>query len=187
MAMAMKKMTSAFTALLVTWLPQDGPTVLSLTVSSPRSLAALASRLRVSVQCCRWDASLHFTSPWTRTTRDRPWPTTWLFASPSPTGRSALRAPPTDSVRDGTSHDVPPLKSIPKLRPRTPRATRPIRMTAPDMANHRSLRPTKSKAVSPWYSRHHRLLRSAVILVATTRLPQAPRPARGPPRGTGPP
>ncbi len=49
----------------------------------------------------------------------------------------------------GTSHEVPPLKSMPQLKPRTPNDTRPSTMMSPDAANHHRRRPTKSNFVSP--------------------------------------
>ena len=49
----------------------------------------------------------------------------------------------------GISHDVPPLKSIPQLKPLTPNDTRPATMMRLDSAYHHRRRPTKSKDVSP--------------------------------------
>ena len=69
---------------------------------------------------------------------------------PSPRERTASRAWATDTWGAGTSQAVPPLKSMPKLRPRVNSETRPMRMTAPEIRNQRFLRPMKSMAVSPW-------------------------------------
>ena len=45
-------------------------------------------------------------------------PTIWILAWPSPTEPSASRASLTDTPGAETSHDVPPSKSMPRLRPR---------------------------------------------------------------------
>ena len=48
-----------------------------------------------------------------------------------------------------TSHDWPPLKSMPRLSPRVPSEMTPSRMTKAEAANHHRRLPMKSNDVSP--------------------------------------
>ena len=49
-----------------------------------------------------------------------------------------------------TSHELPPLKSMPRLKPRMPSDARPSTMMTSEIVNHVRLRPTKSTVVRPW-------------------------------------
>ena len=141
--MATKKNTSARSALWVTSFPHDGPTSLMLTSRPPersRSLAVTSARLRSAE--ARDDALLP--SVMWACTRRVSLPRIWILASARPSGRSASRVLDTDTWRAFTSHEVPPLKSMPWLRPRVKRETTPARMTTADSRNQRRLLPMKS-------------------------------------------
>ena len=84
-----------------------------------------------------------------------------------------------------TSQATPPSKSMPRLRPRADqRDQRRARSAAPEMAKPMRRRPTKSKVVSPWYSRCQRLApwaraargRRSVPSLVAPRGPACPRP-----------
>ena len=49
-----------------------------------------------------------------------------------------------------TSHELPPLKSMPRLKPRTLSEPSPTRITTKEATNQIFLRPTKSTVVRPW-------------------------------------
>ncbi len=48
------------------------------------------------------------------------------------------------------SHELPPLKSMPRLNPRMPNEAMPSTMMIIEMVNQVRLRPTKSIVVRPW-------------------------------------
>jgi hypothetical protein len=56
----------------------------------------------------------------------------------------------TDVCGARTSHELPPLKSMPRLKPRIARDPSPIKMMMIEMVNQVRLRPTKSIVVRPW-------------------------------------
>ena len=68
--------------------------------------------------------------------------------TPSNTVRTSL----TDADPEFTvnCHCVPPSKSMPRLRPRTPNAITEIRMSVPDSTAHRHERSMKLKCVRSW-------------------------------------
>jgi hypothetical protein len=49
-----------------------------------------------------------------------------------------------------TSQELPPLKSIPRLKPRTASDPNPMTITTAEIVNHVFRRPTKSIVVRPW-------------------------------------
>ena len=83
---------------------------------------------------------------------------TWLVSCTTvgwvtPADSAAAVAWATVRVGDVTNQDWPPLKSMPRLRPRVPSEMIPSRMTKAEAANHTLRRPMKSNAVSPRYRR----------------------------------
>ena len=78
------------------------------------------------------------------------WSVSWTTVGwVTPADSAAVVASATVRVFEETSHDCPPLKSMPRLSPRVLREMIPIRMMAADTPNHTFRRPMKSKEVSP--------------------------------------
>ena len=77
---------------------------------------------------------------------------TSTLASPSPRGVITLRTSATeaDLPFTGVCQDVPPSKSMPRLRPRVKIATSAMTITVPERIAHRHERPVKSKFVRSW-------------------------------------
>jgi hypothetical protein len=77
---------------------------------------------------------------------------TSTLASLRPSGLITSRTAVTDADFPlmGTCQDVPPSKSMPRLRPRVKIAIRAMRITVPERIAHRHARPVKSKSVRSW-------------------------------------
>ncbi len=67
----------------------------------------------------------------------------------SPAASTALVTFDWETPETAISHELPPLKSMPKLKPRMEKETKPATMIVAEMRNHQRLRPTKSKLVWP--------------------------------------
>ncbi len=89
---------------------------------------------------------------WTRTDVPESPLSTSTLASLRPSGLITSRTSATDAdfPLTGTCQDVPPSKSMPRLRPRVKIAIRAMRMTVPERIAHRHERPVKSKFVRSW-------------------------------------
>ena len=146
MTTAMKKMASAQRALDVTSPPQVGPTVLADTWfgATPATFASSATTLAEVAAC--WALVCELRSASTEIVLP---PSTWTTGSVSPALATAALACETVTPGACTSQDEPPLKSIPRLSPRTPSATIPAAMMRIEIVNHTFRRPTKSKVVWP--------------------------------------
>jgi hypothetical protein len=79
------------------------------------------------------------------------WSVSWTTVGwVTPADSAAVVASATVRVWEVTSHDWPPLKSMPRLRPRVLSEMTPSRMMRAEMANHhRRSVPMKSNEVSP--------------------------------------
>ena len=77
---------------------------------------------------------------------------TRTLASLRPSGVITLRTSATeaDLPLTGVCQEVPPSKSMPRLRPRVKIATSAMTMTVPERIAHRHERPVKSKFVRSW-------------------------------------
>ncbi len=137
------------TAFSLIWLPQVGPTSVSDTDCG--AMCAMWARapdtFALSVAC--WAEGNLVRSAWTWTVAEEPWPRISTVAPGTPAPATALCTWLNVAPWAGISHDVPPLKSIPQLKPLTPNDTRPATMTRPESAYHQRRRPTKSNDVSP--------------------------------------
>ena len=85
----------------------------------------------------------------------------------TPADLAAVVAWATVRVWEETSHDRPPLKSIPSLRPRVDNDTIPIRMMTADTPNHHRRLPMKSNDVWPRYRRRKTFGRLAPAATAS--------------------
>ena len=74
----------------------------------------------------------------------------WIVAPLSPYPSTASRTSPTEASPAGTTHTVPPSKSMPRLRPFQNSPTRLSRTATAESVNQSLRRPTKSTLVSPW-------------------------------------
>ena len=99
-----------------------------------RSAADLELRSTVTWICLVW---LSWLVSWTTVG--------WV----TPAASAAVVAWATVRVGEATSHDWPPLKSMPSLRPRVPSEMTPSRMIKAETPNHHRRLPMKSKDVSP--------------------------------------
>ncbi len=147
----MKKTMRASMAFLVTWDPHVAPTSLKLTfwfvvsaalASAPVTLASMAARCSADFELRSAVTSICLV--WL----------TWLVSCTTvgwvtPADSAAVVAWATVSVGEVTSHDWPPLKSMPWLRPRVDREMIPSRMMTAETPNHQRRFPMKSKEVSP--------------------------------------
>ncbi len=141
--MATRNSTNARSALLVISEPHEGLTCDTWTSST----CTPASSARTALTSSRSAAV-----PGSARTRSRwPWssPSVWISASGSPTDARTSRASLTETSV-GTTHEVPPSKSMPRLSPRVSNEARPTTMTTSEIVNHSFLRPTKSTVVCPW-------------------------------------
>ena len=103
-ARSTKNTTSALIAWRVISSPHDGPTDCTAP-SSPSWLSAWP---------ISWAFTGSLTGAWMRSTSP---PTIWILASASPKGRRTSRASATLLPGAVTSHELPPSKSMPRLRP----------------------------------------------------------------------
>ena len=134
----MKNTMRASMALEVTCPPQVGPTSLKLTLSGVVSAALASASWALISMALRTATALELRSTvtwiclvWLN------WLVSWTtVGSVIPADSTAEVAWATVRVGDVTSHDWPPLKSMPRLRPRVPSETMPSRMTTAEAANH---------------------------------------------------
>ena len=169
-----RKMITASMALLVMSAPQDGPiwsSCTSLTDTPAIWASAVVTLLTVATSPVSLAAASTLMVRLPVSVLVRSWTTDWAIVGP--TAPMAARASATDfSVC--TCQTVPPLKSMEKLSPRTPREMTPARMMIPEMANQRRHRPAKSKEVSPRNRRRKALVR--LPTQASLGVVRAPRP-----------
>src|SRR5207302_5251723 len=151
--MARKKARSAYSALVVISWPHVGPTSLMLTWDGWTWATDASLLVTACFTWACWAAEPELTLASTSSVFP---PRTVMVGSGTPTEPTAERAWLTLTFGATTCHDVPPLNSIPKLRPFTPSETEPTTITTADSRNQRHRLPTKSKAVSPRYRRDHR-------------------------------
>ena len=129
--------TTASMALLVISLPHEGPMALSETWSvgdawlscASWSVTALISVVLPVMSPGAWTSMLVCTGGVVGQLGDLS-----LGEERVDLAQRPLRTSATDAVV-GTCQTTPPLKSMLKLRPLTPRATMPITMIVPEMAN----------------------------------------------------
>ena len=147
----MKKMTRAWIAFLVTLEPQVAPTWLMLTSLRGTWAASARAAWTFRRSACCWSAGTFSRSAVTWICF---WPLSWLVSwttvgEVTPAALAASVAWATVSVWDDTSHERPPLKSMPSLSPWVNREMMPTRMMTAETPNHQRRLPMKSNDVSP--------------------------------------
>ena len=148
---AMKKMIRALMASWVTCPPQVGPTSLKLTLSGVVWAALARASCTLSSIVVRSATDFELRSTVTSICRVwLSWSVSWTTVGwVTPADSAAVVAWATVRVGEDTSHDWPPLKSMPSLRPRVLRDTMPRRMMKAETPNHHLRLPMKSNEVSP--------------------------------------
>src|SRR6266852_2848512 len=124
------------------WLPQLGPTVVTVmsSVFTPSLVDSVFSNATVCVPVSALVCTCQpFSWPWTCCT----------IAPLTPPSLTAVCTWLRDDVDDGNVKTAPPLKSTLKLRPRTSSATMLTTRIRPDIAYHRRFLPTKLTDTSP--------------------------------------
>ncbi len=150
-ATSARKITSAISAFLVIWSPQVSDTAESLMAcllglpSAPMGWNASNSALR-SVPV--WSADSVSERICTVAEEPLPTMTTESGSAPSALWKTSLTWE-VEALPRGIDTVVPPLKSIPKVKPRTRMLTIATATIAPLMPNHSRRRPTTSKAPVP--------------------------------------
>src|SRR5689334_2472962 len=136
------KAISACTALPEIWLPQLGPTVVTLMSLelTPSLLDSVFSSATVCAPVSDFVWTFQpFVSPWVCCT----------IAPLMPSDSTAFCTWLSDADDEGNVKTAPPLKSTLKDRPRTSTATMLMTRINPEMAYHRRCLPTKSNDTSP--------------------------------------
>src|ERR1700726_234486 len=120
------------------WLPHVAPTsVIETWVAGTWPIRARAFDTAALVAAC-WAGGSLVRSACTWAVR---LPRTCTVAPGRPALEMALSTSDTVAPWEATSHEVPPLKSMPQLNPRVPIDTRPATMMIPDTAYHHLRRP----------------------------------------------
>src|ERR1700722_20116987 len=146
-------------------------------------MRAIALDTAVLVVCC-WAGLRLFRSAWTCTVRP---PRISMVAPVSPALVIAVCTVAVVTPGAVTSHEDPPLKSMPQLNPRVAIDAMPATMMTVDSRYHHRRRPMKLNLVSPRYSRmrtlggvsEYWLVASSTVVIVRLHCPrQGPGPRR---------